>query len=202
MPSVEDEHARVPGSAAVEVDGFVVAPPLTAGQATVLAREGLLADDVAGLQRVWARLVSEWHGEVDAALAHPGESRLDQRVNGEWSFIETLRHLIFVTDGWIGGGVCGSAERHPLGLPPHFITNGAELGLELDARPDLDAVLAVRKDRQESVAASLVSIGELDAACEGDLAGFTRRGAFQVVVAEERFHLGFARRDLALLRGG
>jgi hypothetical protein len=33
----------------------------------------------------------------------PGEIQLLERVNGEWSFIETLRHLIFVTDGseWV-----------------------------------------------------------------------------------------------------
>jgi hypothetical protein len=25
---------------------------------------------------------------------------LNRRVNGEWSFTETLRHLVFVTDAW------------------------------------------------------------------------------------------------------
>ena len=73
-----------------------------------------------------------------------------EKVDGEWSFIETLRHLVFVTDTWIGMGVVGSEARHPLGLPPHFVTNGKELGLDLESKPDLDTVLLVRTDRQAS----------------------------------------------------
>ena len=77
---------------------MVVAPPMTEGQARSLARAGILADDAPGLRRAWARLVSDWESELARARAEPGEDRLYERVNGEWSFIETLRHLVFVTD--------------------------------------------------------------------------------------------------------
>lgn len=200
VPTVEDQHARAPGSDALEVGGHSVAPPLTAGQARALAGEGLLADDVAGLQKVWQRLVSLWDEEVTAARADPGQDRLDQAVGGEWSFLQTLRHLAFVTDAWVGAGVAGSRVHHPLGLPPHFVTNGQEMGLALEAGPGLEEVLDARRSRQEIVTVALEAVTDLDASCAGRLSGFTRRGAFQMVVAEEWFHLGFARRDLGALR--
>ena len=58
----------------------------------------------------------------------------DQRVDGECSFVETLRHLLFVTDSWVSRGMLGvHAPHHPLGLPPTGMK--AVRGLELDARP-------------------------------------------------------------------
>ena len=125
-----------------------------------------------------------------------------EKVNGEWSFIETLRHLVFVTDTWIGMGVVGTEARHPLGLPPYFVTNGKELGLDLESKPDLDTVLLARTDRQTSFETALRTVGgDLGEPCLGPLSGFTRLGAFQVVIAEEWFHRAFAIRDLATLTG-
>ena len=99
-------------------------------------------------------------------------------------------------------GVLGSKVRHPFGLPPHFVTNGMELGLELEAKPDLDTVLLARADRQKSFEGALRALrSDLGEPCLGPLAGFTRMGAFQVVIAEECFHHAFAIRDLAALTG-
>lgn len=36
---------------------------------------------------------------------------LHERVEGEWSFIETLRHLVFATDAWVKRAILG--EPHP-----------------------------------------------------------------------------------------
>ena len=102
---------------------------------------GLLADSSSSLMGAWLGVESMWAETVEAARSDPGDMRLLEKVNGEWCFIETLRHLIFVTDTWIGVGVLGSSGRHPLGLPPHFVANGGELGLDLQAKPDLDTVL-------------------------------------------------------------
>src|SRR5215211_4441379 len=46
------------------------------------------------------RVVSRWDAVVRRALALP-EDLLHERVDGEWSFIETLRHLVFATDAWV-----------------------------------------------------------------------------------------------------
>ena len=134
-------HTRPSDSEAIEVEGITVAPPLTGTQAHTLASYGLLADSTDSLIGAWLRVESMWAETVEVARSDPGEIRLLEKVKGEWSFVETLRHLIFVTDAWVGVGVLGSKVRHSLGLPPHFVTNGAELGLDLEARPDLDTVL-------------------------------------------------------------
>src|SRR5687768_12469205 len=44
------------------------------------------------IERLWAETVARAEA-LDPALLH-------DRVNGEWSFIETLRHLAFATDSW------------------------------------------------------------------------------------------------------
>ena len=43
---------------------------------------------------------------------------LHESVDGEWSFIETLRHLVFATDAWIRRAVLGDPSPwDPLDLP-------------------------------------------------------------------------------------
>ena len=198
----EGTHARSPAAETIEIEGIKVAPPLTRNQAQALVTYGLLADDPDELIGAWHRIESMWAETVDAARSDPGEIRLADKVNGEWSFIETLRHLVFVTDAWVGVGVLGSNVRHPLGLPPHFVANGHELGLDLEAKPDVDTVLLVRTDRQKIFEGALRAVGsELGESCLGPLSGFTRLGAFQVVIAEECFHHAYAIRDLAALAG-
>ena len=45
------------------------------------------------------------------------EGSVDINVDGEWSFAQTLRHLVLATDLWLGKSVIGLAEPfHPLGL--------------------------------------------------------------------------------------
>jgi hypothetical protein len=195
----EDRHARPPGPGLVEIEGMRVAPPVTEHQGRLLAAAGLLADDVAGLQRAWLRLRQTWDGTVDRAT-RLGSRALHDGVNGEWSFLETLRHLVFVTDAWVGAGLLGTAY-HPLGVPPHFVTNGVELGLRPGAAPPVDDVLIARRGRQDTVGSALGSIADTDLTrpCLGSLSAFTALGALQVVVAEELFHHGFATRDLAVV---
>ena len=196
----EDKHAWSAGAETIEVKGIKVAPPLTRNQARTLASSGLLADGTESLMESWLRVVAFWADTVREAQSSPGELHLTEKVNGEWSFIETLRHLVFVTDSWIGMGVLGSEVRHPLGLPPHFVTNGKELGLDLESEPDLNAVLLARMGRQKGFEGALHAVGEdLGEPCLGTLVDFTRLGAFQVVIAEEWFHRAFAIRDLATL---
>lgn len=195
-----DEHARPPSAGLLLVDGRSVAPPVTEGQARGLAAVGWLVDDPSGLVRVWSEVEAMWARTVERALGRRPED-LTTRVDGEWSFLETLRHLVFVTDGWIGVGVLGREDRHPLGMPPHFVTNGRDLGLDLDAVPTVDEVLKARGEKQALVRDTIASLtaAELARPCNVNLAQFTALGAFQVLVTEEGAHHMFATRDLAKL---
>ena len=50
---------------------------------------------------------------IDPGLLH-------RSVDGEWSFIETLRHLVFATDAWVRRAMLGDAHRagRGVGWPP------------------------------------------------------------------------------------
>src|SRR5688572_25302523 len=63
-------------------------------------RAQLTATDPDGVRAAWSMVEEMWAATVERARGFP-EAMLRQRVDEEWSFIETLRHLIFVTDGWV-----------------------------------------------------------------------------------------------------
>ncbi|HET9257077.1 MAG TPA: DinB family protein, partial [Pseudonocardiaceae bacterium] len=56
--------------------------------------------DPAGFREVWDILERLWGETVERARRLPPEL-LQESVDGEWPFIETLRHLVFATDAWI-----------------------------------------------------------------------------------------------------
>ena len=134
--------------------------------------------------------------------SRPGSWRTiaKQRLDGEWSLVETLRHLVMVSDAWVGLGVLGREELHPLGLPPHFMPPDPRF--TTDADPSIDEVLAIRRERQEMVAAAIASVDNLTRPCHAHLAQFPVLGAFQVVLSEEWAHHHFATRDLSALGVG
>jgi hypothetical protein len=184
----------------------VVHPPLveflTQARADELHRNGLFADDPDGLATAWARLQQRWAATVDRARRLRGPL-LDERVDGEWSFVETLRHLVFVTDAWVGDVVEeGIDPYHPWGMPPDFLADAAAaLGLDLRARPSLDDVLVVRAGRAQQAGRVMAGLtpDELRRTCARRDGRYTVVGAVQTVLFEEWAHHEYATRDLAVL---
>lgn len=117
----------------------------------------LRATDLDALQNAWSMLEELWSKTTTRAMRLP-EDLLSARVDGEWSFLETLRHLVFATDCWVARGIHGVARPyHPWGLPwsgpgPEW---AVEVGIDLDACPALGDVLQMREDRQASVRSTL-----------------------------------------------
>ena len=73
-------------------------------------------EDPAGFREAWEILGRLWDETVARARRLPPES-LHESVDGEWSFIETLRHLVFATDAWVSRAIGGDRSPwHPLGL--------------------------------------------------------------------------------------
>jgi hypothetical protein len=178
-----------------------IAPPLTPRQAARIEPLGLLADEPVGLLAAWSKIEGIWAQTVSQAC-RLREDQLSARVDGEWSFIETLRHLTNVTDAWIGDLVLEKPSPYdPIGLPPDFFTPGPELGLDLDARPSLAHVLDTRGRRMTEArdAIAHTPADGLDRRCGGFGGKFTVLGAFQNVIFEEWAHHGYAARDLASL---
>ena len=184
----------------------LVHPPLvgylTQERADQLRREQRFAEEPDGLAAAWQRNAGSWAATVARARGLP-EPQLHERVDGEWSFAETVRHLVFVTDVWI----CDVVEElpspyHPWGLPPDFAAAGAAaLGIDVGAEPSLDEVLAVRAERMahaERAFHGLTADG-LTRRCAPREGQFTVAGALQTVLFEEWAHEQYATRDLARL---
>jgi hypothetical protein len=59
-----------------------------------------------------------------------------QRVGGEWSAVETLRHLVFVHDSWFRRCCLGSTDPFTaIGLASAFVPDQEEQGLDRAAAP-------------------------------------------------------------------
>src|SRR4051794_24906681 len=73
--------------------------------------------DAAGFREAWDVVERLWAGTVERARRVDPEL-LHESVDGEWSFIETLRHLVMATEVWVHRAMLGDpAPWHPLGLP-------------------------------------------------------------------------------------
>jgi len=65
--------------------------------------------------------------------------RLNESVGGDWTLLETIRHLVFATERWITGPALSDVEPfHPLGMPTPPIDEVPPGILEFDACPSLD----------------------------------------------------------------
>lgn len=176
-----------------------VAAPVGDVQEHHLRENGLLADDPAGLLAAWDRVGDLWRPTTDLARTLPADV-VQGRVGDGWSLVETLRHLVFVTDAWVRRVVLELPDaHHPMGLQPDFVSAEAarELGLDPAADPSLDEVLAVREERAADVRAFLADLPA--PALDEERGRFTVLGAVQIVVFEEWAHHRYAVRDLAVL---
>ena len=94
---------------------------------------------------------ADWDATIARVRAMPaGSERI--RVNGEWSTIETLRHLVFAVDAWFRRGVLGVESPYtPLGTAGPWLGDDelplVHAALDRSADPTLDEVLAVRAER-------------------------------------------------------
>lgn len=190
----------------LKVNGIEVAPLIAAEmERRHPERKQLFAGDPDGMRRAWSMIENLWADTLERARAFPAEA-LHRRVDEEWSFVETLRHLIFVTDAWISRVVLGEARPyHRLGLPPSFVTSMDELGIDAEADPTLDEVLDARVDRMARVRALIDDLTpeELARTCATNAArGYPPETNHQVigclwtVIDEEWAHNLIANRDL------
>jgi hypothetical protein len=190
----------------VDVTDFVSAELDRRHPERVQFRKGQTADDVRAMwdtiERLWAEAVGR-AGRLPAAA-------LTEQVNEEWSFEQTLRHLVFITDAWASRTVLDEPmPYHPLGLPQSWYpdADAAALGLDLTAQPGYAEIQAARADRMavmRRIVADLTD-ADLERLCQRSPApGYpdeerTVIECVGVVMDEEIEHYRFAVRDLAVL---
>lgn len=120
-------------------------------------RDLRLAEDPEGLVAAWAALERTWQATLARALAMPAGT-LEASVDGEWTFAQTLRHLVMATDTWLGRAVLGREQPyHPAGLPDD---SDSQAHAEADFAPDpsLAEILQARADRQAMVRDHLATL--------------------------------------------
>jgi uncharacterized damage-inducible protein DinB len=160
------------------------------------------AGDPDGLRAAWASLERTWARTLDRAAAMPAGD-VDVSVDGEWSFAQTLRHLVMATDTWLGKGILELEQPyHPLGLPnAEHETDGNDMSVFSTLTPTYDEVLEVRAGRVAMVRDFLTSVtlDELVAARKNPHAPDyeeTVLSCLHVILNEEWEHHRYAVRDL------
>lgn len=163
--------------------------------------------DAEGYGVGFAALDRLWAGTVERARSlHLHQ--LHERVDGEWSFIETLRHLGFAHACWVGGAVLADPSPwHPLDLPWDEAPEVDGVPWDRDVRPSLDEVLDLRARRRAVVAGVLEGLDDEELTRSvtsatpfmADAEGLTVAQCLRVVLNEEWEHRHYAERDLTAL---
>lgn len=111
-------------------------------------REMRRATDPAGLREAWDAVERTWESTIARAKAMPAGT-VDVSVADEWSFAETLRHLVMATDTWLRKAVQQVEEPyHPIGRADSSFGEGDEdPSVFSHTDPTFDEVLAVRAER-------------------------------------------------------
>ncbi|MFZ0160492.1 MAG: DinB family protein [Kineosporiaceae bacterium] len=106
------------GDNALRVNGIDVIPFVEAElNRRFPGRADRRAADPEGLRAAWTALEHSWAATLGRAAGMPSGT-VDLSVGSEWSFTQTLRHLVLATDMWLGRAVLGIKQPfHPLGLP-------------------------------------------------------------------------------------
>ncbi|MGE5828323.1 MAG: DinB family protein [Micromonosporaceae bacterium] len=164
--------------------------------------------DAAGFREAWDVVERLWAGTVARARGLPPE-QLHESVDGEWSFIQTLRHLAFATDSWVRRALLGDpAPWDPLDLPWDEMEDIPGVPRDREARPSLEVALALRHDRMATVRQVVDTLTDeslagdttpVDAPGWPEPISFPVRECLLVVLNEEWEHRLYAERDLGVL---
>ena len=184
----------------VVINGVDVTAYVNEGDPWYPLRAMLRPSDAEGMRAAWVALEDEWGKTITLAQALP-EQTLHESVNDEWSFVETLRHLVFAMDKWFTAPILGEGF-HPIGMPNTGSVDFPWPGLDDELTPSLSEALAVRADRGTRFRDYLASVATTD---------FTRpidvlengmnplQECLYTVFEEEFWHNRYALRDLAQL---
>ncbi|MGH3736675.1 MAG: DinB family protein [Micromonosporaceae bacterium] len=211
MRGVEVVDARIEGEIqSLLVNGVDVAPLVEAElDRRDPDRARMRPTDPAGFREAWDIVERLWGGTVERARGlDPG--LLHESVGGEWSFIETLRHLVFATDAWVRRAILGDpAPWDPLDLPWDEMRETPGVPRDRQVRPSLDEVLVLRRDRMATVRTVIDGLTDASLAARTEpVAGpgwpppesFPISECLLIVLNEEWHHRQFAERDLDALQ--
>lgn len=166
-------------------------------------RELKTATSPDGLRAAWTAVEKAWAAVLPTAAGHE-----DVSVDGEWSFSQTLRHLVMATNVWLHGAILGHERPfHWIGQPfAEYESEGGDTSMFREPS-SYDEVLAVRGQHQAMVRDYLSTVTD-------DVLAETRTHPWapehrvtvlhclHVILNEEWQHQRYAVRDLQIAAAG
>lgn len=157
------------------------------------------------LRNAWRQLRADWLTTSTRMRQTPGVEY--ESVNGEWSAVQTLRHLVFVHDSWFRRCCLGSTDLFtPIGIGPSVEPYREAHGLDLSLEPSLDEVMMVRQAQAGELEAWIDAVTSEQLAATAPVPdddvwppyarGRTVRQCLGTVLHEEWEHHRFTTRDL------
>jgi hypothetical protein len=191
------------GESSLRVNGVDVVPLIEAElNRRFPGRAARRATDPDGLRAAWAALERTWAATLERVAAMPAGT-VDVSVGGEWSFAQTLRHLVMATDTWLGRAILDIEQPfHPIGLPNvEYETDGNDMSIFATVAPSYADVLEVRAGRVAMVRDFLATVTSDDLAATRKnpwAPGYpeTIVSCLHVILEEEWEHHRYAVRDL------
>ncbi|MGZ5405771.1 MAG: DinB family protein, partial [Nocardioides sp.] len=159
------------------------------------------AADPEGLRAAWAALESTWAATLARVEAMP-EGTVEVSVDGEWSFAQTLRHLVLATDTWLRRGILEIAQPfHPLGLANPEAEDEQDQSVFTTTTPSYAEVLEARAGRVALVRDFLATVTPAELAVvrknpHAPQYPETTLSCLHVILEEEWEHHRYAVRDL------
>lgn len=166
------------------------------------------AGDPEGLRAAWAALEQAWAPVLERVAGMP-PGTVDVSVRGEWSFAQTLRHLVMATDVWLRRAILEVEQPyHPIGQPnAEYEADGNDPSVFSTGKPSYTEVLEVRAGRVAMVREFLADV------TADQLAGTrsnpwapqypeTVLSCLHTILEEEWEHLRYAVRDLDAIEAG
>ncbi len=160
------------------------------------------AGDPDGLRAAWAKVERTWATTLERAAAMPAGT-VDVSMSGEWSFAQTLRHLVLATDVWLRGGIFELEQPfHPLGLrDAGSEEDGLDTSVFTTETPSYAEVLEARDGRVAMVRDFLATVTPDELATtrknpHNPDEPETTLSCLHVILEEEWEHHRFAVRDL------
>jgi DinB superfamily/Pentapeptide repeats (8 copies) len=161
-------------------------------------RAMLRPTDSAGMLTAWTLLGREWATAIEQARQLTPAQR-HESVDGQWSFVQTLRHLVFAMDKWFSLPILAVSAFDPIGLPNSGSVDFDWPGLDRGAEPSFEHVLSVRAAAAARFGEYLLTLTAGDLEREIDVlenGAVPLEEGIYTVFEEEFHHLRYALRDL------
>ncbi len=166
------------------------------------------AGDPEGLRAAWAALERAWAATLARVATMPAGT-VDVSVDGEWSFAQTLRHLVLATDAWLRRAVLEIEQPFdPIGLAGAGAEDdGLDPTIFTTDTPSYAEVLETRAGRVAMVRDFLAGVTpEVLAAPHANpwdpAYQESTLSCLHVILEEEWEHLRYAVRDLDAIEAG